>query len=99
MSTIISASIDLAKIDKKSIYDKDGKKYLSLQISVNDETKFGNNVSIAIGQTKEQREAKADKTYLGNGKVVWTDGKITLAEKQEQPQAQQKHEPYENLPF
>ena len=97
MSTIISASIDLAKIDKKSIYEKDGKKYLSLQISVNDETKYGNNVSIAIGQTKEQREAKADKTYLGNGKVVWTDGKITLAEKQEQPQAQQK--PYENLPF
>ena len=97
MSTIISASIDLAKIDKKSIYEKDGKKYLSLQISVNDETKFGNNVSIAIGQTKEQREAKADKTYLGNGKVVWTDGKITLAEKQDQPQAQQK--PYENLPF
>ena len=49
MSTIISASIDLAKIDKKSIYEKDGKKYLSLQISVNDETKYGNNVSIAIG--------------------------------------------------
>lgn len=97
MSTIISASIDLAKIDKSKIYEKDGKKYLSLQISVNDETKFGNNVSIAIGQTKDEREAKADKTYLGNGKVVWTDGKVTVAEKQEQPQ--QKHEPINDLPF
>lgn len=97
MSTIISASIDLAKIDKKSIYEKDGKKYLSLQISVNDETKYGNNVSIAIGQTKEQREAKADKTYLGNGKVVWTDGRIILADKQDQPQAKSLQK--DDLPF
>jgi hypothetical protein len=97
MSTIISASIDLAKIDKKNIYEKDGKKYLSLQISVNDETKYGNNVSVAIGQTKEQREAKVDKTYLGNGKVVWTDGKITLADKQDQPQMKSSQK--DDLPF
>ena len=25
-------------------------------------------------QSKEEREAKADKTYLGNVKVVWTNG-------------------------
>jgi hypothetical protein len=97
MSTIISASIDLAKIDKKNIYEKDGKKYLSLQISVNDETKYGNNVSVAIGQTKEQREAKVDKTYLGNGKVVWTDGKITIADKQDQPQMKSSQK--DDLPF
>jgi hypothetical protein len=97
MSTIISASIDLAKIDKGNIYEKDGKKYLSLQISVNDETKYGNNVSIAIGQTKEQREAKVDKTYLGNGKVVWTDGKITVADKQDQPQMKSSQK--DDLPF
>lgn len=97
MSTIISASIDLAKIDKKNIYEKDGKKYLSIQISVNDETKYGNNVSVAIGQTKEQREAKVDKTYLGNGKVVWTDGKITLADKQDQPQMKSSQK--DDLPF
>jgi hypothetical protein len=97
MSTIISASIDLAKIDKVNIYEKDGKKYLSLQISVNDETKYGNNVSIAIGQTKEQREAKVDKTYLGNGKVVWTDGKITVADKQDQPQMKSSQK--DDLPF
>jgi len=34
-------------------------------------------------QTKEERDAKVQKNYLGNGKVVWTDGNITLAEKEE----------------
>ena len=29
-------------------------------------------------QTKEQREAKEAKAYVGNGKVVWTDGHIQL---------------------
>ena len=27
-----------------------------------------------VEQTKEEREAKAAKTYLGNVKVVWTNG-------------------------
>ena len=34
-------------------------------------------------QTKEERDAKVQKNYLGNGKVVWTDGNITLAEKED----------------
>jgi hypothetical protein len=39
-------------------------------------------------QTKEEREAKVAKTYLGNGKVVWMspDG-VTVAERDDQPQA------------
>ena len=52
--------------------------------SINDTTdKFGNNVSIYESQTKEEREAKVDKKYLANGKVVWTDGKVVVAEKKE----------------
>jgi hypothetical protein len=34
-------------------------------------------------QTKEERDAKAPKQYIGNGKVFWTDGKITKAEKKQ----------------
>ena len=30
-------------------------------------------------QTKEEREAKKAKDYLGNGQVVWTDGSCTKA--------------------
>lgn len=36
-------------------------------------------------QTKEQRDAKAPKEYIGNGKVFWTDGKITKAVKPDAP--------------
>jgi len=59
---------------------------ISLQIGINDETsKYGSNVSVSVSQTKEEREAKKDKYYIGNGKVFWTDGKISVAEKVEKP--------------
>lgn len=52
--------------------------------SINDELdKFGNNVAITLQQTKEQREAKEKKVYVGNGKVAWTNGKIEVATKKE----------------
>jgi hypothetical protein len=79
MSTLISGSIDLTKIDKENLVNG---KYLNIQISINDNSdQYGNNVGITIGQTKEEREAKAKKTYIGNAKVVWTDGSIKVAEK------------------
>ena len=81
MSAIINASIDLSKVDSSRIFEKDGRKWLSLSISVNDETNYGNNVGIALSQTKEEREAKQPKTYLGNGKVVWNNGTIVNATK------------------
>ena len=84
MSAIINASIDLSKVDSSRIFEKDGRKWLSLSISVNDETNYGNNVGISIAQSKEERESKQPKTYLGNGKVVWNSGTIVNAEKQEQ---------------
>ena len=74
MATIINASIDVTKIDRtKLIKDK----YLNLSIIVDDKNdKFGNNVSITLSQSKEERDAKAPKTYMGNGKVVWGLGKL-----------------------
>ena len=80
MSAIISLSIDLTKIDKTKL--KDGK-YLNTQIFINDDTKYGNNVSMAYSQTKEERDAKQPKQYIANGKVNWTDGTIKVAEKDE----------------
>ena len=56
-------------------------------MSVEDETdQFGNNVGMWDAQTKEQREAKEKRNYTGNAKVVWTDGKVSVAEKQVAPQ-------------
>lgn len=95
MSAIINASIDLSKVDKSKIFEKDGKKWLNLSISVNDESMYGNNVGISIAQSKEERDAKQPKTYLGNGKLVWWSGNMVLAEKQEQGTQQEEND----LPF
>ena len=79
MSALISLSIDVTKITKSKI--KDGK-YLEVTISVDDQTnQWGKNASIYESQTKEERESKASKAYIGGGKVVWTNGTISVAEK------------------
>ncbi len=85
MSTLIVGSIRVDKLPKeKFIKGKDGAVYYNLTISVGDETRYGNNVAFIDSQTKEERDAKVAKTYLGNGKVLWTDGTVKLAEKEEQ---------------
>ncbi len=81
MSTIINLSIDVTKIDKTKLIDG---KYLNTQIFINDETKYGNNVSMCYSQSKEERDNKAKKEYFANGKVVWTSGTIFVAEKEGQ---------------
>jgi hypothetical protein len=89
MSAILSLSIDVSKLPKEKFVK--GKKgvYYNFTVSVNDDTRYGNNVSITDSQTKEEREAKKPKEYLGNGKVVWTDGNIVVAEREEQDAAPQ----------
>ena len=51
-------------------------------MSINDETKFGNNAAVFVSQTKEENQEKKPKNYLGNGKVVWNNGTIVNAEKE-----------------
>lgn len=96
MSRIISASINLEKIDKSKITtDKQGKgKYYPVSIIVNDTVnQYGNDTSISTGQTKEEREAKAKKTYLGNGKTVWRGDTV------QSPVVQTTSDPNDDLPF
>lgn len=82
MSTLINASINVAKLPKeKFVKGKDGAVYYNLTISVGDETRFGNNVALFDSQTQEERESKKQKNYVGNGRVVWTDGNIVLADR------------------
>ena len=86
MSTLINASINVAKLPKeKFVKGKDGAVWYNLTVSISDETRFGNNVAFYDSQSKEEREAKKPKEYLGNGKVVWTDNNICLAEKDAEP--------------
>ena len=84
MASIISASIDLTKIDKAKIYEGKKGKYYPITVILNDEPgQYGDSGYIMTEQTKEERDAKAQKQYLGNVKVVWTNGQnVTTAEKQ-----------------
>lgn len=78
MAQLINASINLSKIDKSKIIE--GKevngvknKYINITISINDEIdQYGNQVGIYESQSQTEREAKANRNYLGNGKVAWT---------------------------
>jgi len=75
MASIIKASIDLNKIPKDKIFVGKKGKYLPITITINDEVdQFGNQGPVVVEQTKEERDAKAPKTYLGNVKVLWTNG-------------------------
>jgi hypothetical protein len=75
MASILKANLNLAAIPKDKIYKGKKGSYLPITITINDELgNYGDNGPIIVEQSKEEREAKADKTYLGNVKVVWTNG-------------------------
>ena len=88
MAGIVKGSINLSNIPKdKIIVGKKGK-YLPVVVTVNDEVdQFGNQGPIVVDQTKEERENKVAKTYLGNVKVVWTNGTFPDPAPYEQPAA------------
>ena len=91
MASIIKASINLSEIPKDKIIPGKKGKYLPITITINDESdQFGNQGPIVVAQTKEEREAKQAKTYLGNVQVVWTNGdNVAAAPRQDQPAAPQ----------
>ena len=73
MAQLFSASLDVSKISKDKLVKGEKGTYLNLTISINDEAdKFGNTLTIIESQTQEEREAKANRNYLANGKLVWT---------------------------
>ena len=75
MASIIKASLNLDAIPKDKIYIGKKGKYLPITITINDELdQFGNQGPVVVEQTKEERDQKTAKTYLGNVKVVWTNG-------------------------
>ena len=101
MSAILNLNLRVDKLPKeKFVKGKDGAVYYNLTISINDDTnQFGQNVTAIDSQTKEEREAKKPKNYLGNGSVVWTDGKIVAVKRDTQEMAKQTSKEEEPLPF
>ena len=101
MASIIKTSINLSEIPKDKIFVGKKGKYLPITITLNDDVdQFGNQGPVVVEQTKEEREAKAAKTYLGNVKVVWTNGNnVTTAPRDNQPSATPEAVKPEDLPF
>lgn len=94
MALIIQHYIDLTKVDKTRLVD--GTK-LQITSVVDDATKFGNNVGTYESMSKEEKDSGRKRNYVGNGRVVWTDGVVKLAEKDEAKAAPKKKEA--DLPF
>ena len=77
MSKIIGASIDLSKLKNAPVVKgKNGAEYVNITIMVNDQpNEWGKDVSISLEQSKEQREAKEKKVFVGNGKTIFDSDK------------------------
>jgi hypothetical protein len=89
MSSLNSAFIKTEKLKEiLHILEQKQAKGLELTISISDTgNDYGQNVSVFVSQTKEQRDAKKPKFYVGNGKTFWTDGKIVIPQKMETNEA------------
>lgn len=103
MAGLLNISINVADLPKEKFVQGKKGTYYNFTVSVNDDTnQFGQNVSVYDSQTKEEREAKKAKQYIGNGKVVWTDGSMVTVERNEAPVEAPKAEVVEttgDLPF
>ena len=104
MAGIIKTSINLTKIPKDKIIDGAKGKYLPITITVNDDVdQFGNHGPVVVSQTKEERDAKVEKIYLGNTQVVWTNGAFPEPNRQDQAQpaaaTPPPPQPVDDLPF
>jgi len=101
MASIIKASIDLNKIPKDKIFVGKKGKYLPITITINDEVdQFGNQGPVVVEQSKEERDAKSPKTYLGNVKVVWSNGNNVQPAPRDGEQAPAQTAPQvDDLPF
>lgn len=71
MGNLLNVSICLTDIPKEQITEgKNGKKYCNIVIAERQQPdNYGNTHTVYMSQSKEQREAKAEKKYIGNGKL------------------------------
>ena len=83
MATMARVFLVLSDIDRSKIVPlKNGKKGYPITISINDEVdKYQCNVKAWTEQTKEEKDAKTQRNYLGNGTCFWSNGKVTVVTK------------------
>jgi hypothetical protein len=92
---MINISICLSDIPKDRITtsEKNGKKYLSLTVDeMRQADEWKNTHTVYVTQSKDEREAKTPKTYIGKGREY-------RFEKAEQAEPKKSPEPDDDLPF
>lgn len=105
MASIIKMNLNLDAIPKDKVFIGKKGKYLAVTVTLNDEVDpYGNQGPVVVDQAKEERESKAPKVYLGNAKVIWTNGTNVQPaprdDQQGQPATAQAHAPEaDDLPF
>ena len=98
MIVISLCAEDLRPHMKKN--EKNGKHYISLVVDTKKETdQFGNTHAVYASQTKEQREAKTPKSYVGNGKEFKFNSSSPTPETTTKPQSSSNDAPVDDLPF
>ena len=70
MSSIINVKIDVTKLTKDRLFKGEKGTYANLTIAayMDGENQYGDTHSVYESQSKEEREAKMDRVYVGNGK-------------------------------
>jgi hypothetical protein len=83
MATMFNMKVNFSKIDKsKLVKGKTGDLWGTITGCIYEEVdQYGNNLATWFEQTKEEREAKDKRSYFGNGKAMWSDGKLTIVSK------------------
>ena len=106
MSSLTNIYIKLETLETLvATLKKKGENGIGIDVSISDETnQYEQNASAYVSQTKEQREAKTPRYYVGNGKCFWTDGKITIADKKSkeersEPKKSDNTDNPDDLPF
>lgn len=82
-NSLINLSVCLSDIDKTKIKKaSNGKLYAGITVRMRKEPdQYGQDVYAYMQQSKEEREAKAEKVYVGNGKrVVFTQSPDEMQE-------------------
>lgn len=81
MADFITASLCVSNIPREAIKKaENGKMYVSVVIAEGKEPDaYGNTHYIYLSQTKEQREAKEKKIYIGNGKAYQPQPQVPVS--------------------
>lgn len=97
MSELINVGICLSDIPKERIKRaENGKAYVNIVVSERrDPDQYGNTHTIYMYQTKEERDAKANRSYIGQGKAVVFNSTSTPEKIETLPPIDQ----FEDLPF